>query len=102
MPEYRAKAFLRPFDFPFRAGRLIHTLEEALNEGQSLGYPLVLEGQSDTLSHKSDAAGVVLNLNGPDALAAGWERLQASIASHRPGLVLDGVLLESMSRKASS
>ena len=98
VPEYRAKAILRPLGFPFPAGRLVHTLEEALHEAQSLGYPLALKAQSAALSHKSDAGGVILNLDGPDALAAGWERLHASIASHRPGLVLNGVLLESMGR----
>lgn len=94
--EYQAKAFLRPLGFPFPTGRLVHTLEEALREARSLGYPLALKAQSTALSHKSDAGGVVLGIQGPDALSAGWERLHASLASHRPGLTLAGVLLESM------
>lgn len=95
--EYQAKALLRPLGFPFPAGRLVHTLAAALEEGQSLGYPLALKAQSAALSHKSDAGGVILGIDGPEALAAGWERLHANVASHRPGLVLDGVLLETMS-----
>ena len=96
IPEYQAKAFLRPLGFPFPTGRLVHTLEEARREAQSLGYPLALKAQSAALSHKSDAGGVVLGVGGPEALSAGWERLHASLASHRPGLTLAGVLLESM------
>ena len=98
IPEHQAKALLRPLGFPFPPGRLVRTLEEALAEGQSLGYPLALKAQSAALSHKSDAGGVVLGLDGPVALAAGWERLHARLASRRPGLTLDGVLVETMGR----
>lgn len=98
IPEYRAKAFLRPLGIPFPAGRLVHTLEEALQAADSLGYPVALKAQSAALSHKSDAGGVVLRLSDRDGLTAGWHQLHSNIARARPGLTLDGVLMEAMGR----
>jgi acyl-CoA synthetase (NDP forming) len=57
----------------------------------------VQKEQSAQLSHKSDAGGVVLGLADRPALEAGWAGLHANVARHRPGLTLDGVLVEKMS-----
>lgn len=98
MPEYRAKEFLKPSGIPFPAGRLVRTVEEALQAADSLGYPVALKAQSAELSHKSDAGGVVLRLSDATSLRAGWRQLHSNLEHARPGLVLDGVLLEKMGR----
>ncbi len=98
IPEYRAKDFLRPLGIPFPAGRLVRTLEEALETADTLGYPVALKAQSAALSHKSDAGGVVLGLRDRDALASGWRRLHTDLTRHQPDLRLDGVLVETMAR----
>lgn len=98
IPEYRAKALLKPLGIPFPSGRLVHTLEEAQQAADSLGYPVALKAQSAELSHKSDAGGVVLRLSDRDGLATGWQQLHSNIARARPGLLLDGVLIEAMGR----
>src|SRR6202034_3031186 len=59
-----------------------------------LGYPVVLKAQSAELLHKSDAGGVILGIADAAALGAAWQRLQQNIAAARPGLALDGVLVE--------
>ncbi|WP_026190550.1 acetate--CoA ligase family protein [Methylobacterium sp. WSM2598] len=96
VPEYAAKAALAPLGVPFPEGRMATTLAEALRAAEVLGYPVVLKAQSAELSHKSDAGGVIVGLRDAQALAEGWERLAANVARHRPGLVLDGVLVERM------
>ena len=96
--EYRAKEILRPLGIPFPTGTLVRTLVAATDAAQQLGYPVVLKAQSADLSHKSDAGGVVLNIQDAEAIEAAWARLHANIAYNRPDLVLDGVLVESMSK----
>lgn len=96
--EYRAKEILAPLGVPFPAGRLVHTLEEAVDAAQTLGYPVVLKAQSADLSHKSDAGGVVLGLRDKSTLEQGWHRLHANIARAKPGLRLDGILIEAMGK----
>ncbi len=96
VPEYQAKALLGPIGVPFPKGRLATTLDEAKAAASSIGYPVVLKAQSAELSHKSDAGGVIVGVADDMALAEAWRRMTDNIASYRPGLVLDGVLVEGM------
>jgi acyl-CoA synthetase (NDP forming) len=96
IPEYRGKEILAALGIRIPPGGLAHDMEEAQAIAARIGYPVVLKAQSADLSHKSDAGGVVLNLATPEAVAAGWKRMHIDIAHARPGLVLDGVLVEEM------
>jgi len=98
LAEYRSKQLLMPRGIPFPVGRLVKTLEEAQRAAAELGLPVVLKAQSGDLPHKSDAGGVILGLKDAESIAEGWGRLQSNIARHRPGLILDGVLIERMSK----
>jgi acyl-CoA synthetase (NDP forming) len=97
--EYRAKQLLATLGIPFPSGQFVTSLEQAQAAAMQLGFPLVLKAQSADLSHKSDAGGVVLGLTDATQLAEGWTRLHADIARHRPGLVLEGVLIEKMGKR---
>lgn len=99
VPEYRAKAVLGPLGLPFPKGGFARTADEAVQVAATIGYPVVLKAQSADLSHKSDAGGVVLNLADEAAVRAGWDRMHADVAAYRPGLVLDGVLVEGMGKR---
>jgi acyl-CoA synthetase (NDP forming) len=101
VPEYRSKELLGPIGIPFPQAKLATTLEEAQAAAETLGYPIVLKAQSADLSHKSDAGGVIVGLANAQALAEGWQRLADNIAHHRPGLVLDGVLVEAMGARGT-
>jgi acyl-CoA synthetase (NDP forming) len=96
VPEYRAKEFLAPLGIPFPAARLVRSPEDARRAAETLGFPVALKGQSAQLPHKSDAGGVILGLQDPGSVAAGWRKLQTNLARHCPDVVLDGVLVESM------
>lgn len=99
IPEYRAKQMLGALGIAFAPGQLVASIEDAVRAARALHGPVALKAQSAELSHKSDAGGVVLNLSGDAQVAEGWQRLHRSLAQHRPGLVLDGVLVESMAGK---
>ncbi|MGC4029984.1 MAG: acetate--CoA ligase family protein [Steroidobacteraceae bacterium] len=99
VPEYRSKKLLSKIGVPFAAGQIVTTVEEAVAVAKEIGYPVALKAQSPSLSHKSDAGGVVLGLDSADSLLEGWHRLAANITRHRPGLVLDGVLVEAMGKR---
>jgi acyl-CoA synthetase (NDP forming) len=101
MPEYRSKEVLAAAGIRIPAGGLAKTLEEAQSVAARIGFPVVLKAQAVELTHKSDAGGVVLNLANADELAAGWKRLQDNIARAKPGLKLDGVLVEQMGQRGA-
>jgi acetate---CoA ligase (ADP-forming) len=96
--EYRAKEILRPWGIPFPAGCLVKTVDDAARAAAELGYPVVLKAQAADLPHKSDAGGVVLNIKDTGSITEAWSRLHANVARNRPDLVLDGVLVERMSK----
>jgi acyl-CoA synthetase (NDP forming) len=98
VPEHRAKAILTQAGIRFPRGRLVARVEDAQAVAADLGFPVVLKAQAVDLPHKSEAGGVIVGLADRAALAAGWARLQANLARHRPGLVLEGVLVEVMGR----
>ncbi len=96
VPEYRAKAILAAAGVPFLPGCFVTTLEAARAAAEALGYPVALKAQSADVSHKTEVGGVVLGLEDAEGLDQGWSRLHANITQHRPGLQLDGVLVEKM------
>ena len=99
IPEYRAKELLKSWEIPFPDGRLATTLGAALDTAADLGYPVVLKAQATDLPHKSTAGGVMLDVTNPAALTAAWTQIHATLACTRPGLILEGVLVERMSKK---
>jgi acyl-CoA synthetase (NDP forming) len=96
IPEYRSKEVLKQAGIPVPAGALARSVEEAVSVARRMRFPVALKAQSATLSHKSDAGGVILNLRDAEAVAAGWSRMHGDLALRMPGLVLDGVLVEEM------
>lgn len=96
IPEYRSKAILARLGIPIPEGRLVRNIDEAVGIACTLGFPVALKAQSAELPHKSDAGGVVLNISSEEALAEGWAALHSNLATHKSGLVLDGVLVERM------
>jgi acyl-CoA synthetase (NDP forming) len=99
IPEHVAKPLLAAYGVEVPKGGFARTPQEASVIARRIGYPLALKAQSAALSHKSDAGGVVLGLGSEAALAEGWKQLEANIELARPGLKLDGVLVEAMAPK---
>ncbi len=98
IPEYLSKQFLADAGIAVPNGAFVTNLADAKAAARRIGYPVALKAQAAALAHKSDAGGVVLRLDDDAALATGWEKLNADVAAARPGLRLDGVLVESMAR----
>ncbi len=96
IPEYRSKEILRSLGIRVPQGGLARSVEEAQSIAAEIGYPVVLKAQSSRLSHKSDAGGVALDLATPESVANAWRRIFEETARARPGLALDGILVEKM------
>jgi len=63
---------------PFRE---VFSPEEALAAAEEVGFPLALKAGRAEVSHKSDVGGVILGLDSPRALAAGLEKMSASLGA---------------------
>lgn len=59
-------------------------------------YPVVAKICTDQIAHKTEAGGVVLNINDADELSAALGRLRTSLAHHVPGLQNAEALIQPM------
>jgi acetate---CoA ligase (ADP-forming) len=99
LPEYRSKEVLKELGIVIPEGGLARSLDEALVIARRIGFPVALKAQAVELPHKSDVGGVVLGIASEDALTEGWATLHRNLLSRKPGLKLDGVLVERMGQK---
>jgi acyl-CoA synthetase (NDP forming) len=84
---------------PVPKGELAREVGHAEVIADRIGFPVALKAQAAALVHKSDAGGVILSVGNADELRAAWEKLHASVQRAKPGLALDGVLVEAMAPK---
>jgi acyl-CoA synthetase (NDP forming) len=95
-PEYQGKAWLARAGLAVPRGALARSADDAVRIAAGIGYPVVLKAQASELPHKSDVGGVLVGLADEAALREGWRRLHDNVGQHRPGLQLDGALVEAM------
>ena len=63
LTEAEAKKLLEYYDFPVVKTAVATTPEEAVSFAQQMGYPVVLKILSPQIVHKTDAGGVILDIN---------------------------------------
>lgn len=94
--EPDTKSLLRACGIATTEDVLAATVEDALAQARHIGWPVVLKGVSRTLVHKSEAGAVQLNLQDEAALRAAWQAIASGLATHQPGAVLDGCVVQPM------
>jgi acyl-CoA synthetase (NDP forming) len=99
LAEYKGKLLLKSMGIAVPTGSLARSADQAVDIANGLGYPVVLKAQADKLMHKSDVGGVAVGIASDAELREAWARMQASVLAATGGLVLDGILVESMSSR---
>ncbi len=94
-PEASALAVLEAYHFPILTSRLARTREEAIAIAKEIDKKLVLKIVSPDILHKSDAGGIMLNVD-PAEAGEKFTELMARVAEKKPAAKLDGVLLVEM------
>jgi acetyltransferase len=87
--EVESKEVLRAYGIATPREELVASLDAALEAATRIGYPVVLKAVSRTLTHKSDAGAVALNLTAPEQLRDAYKRMTATLSGH----ALDGMLV---------
>jgi len=76
--------------------REVKSADEAAAMADEIGYPLALKLASDTITHKTDVGGVVLNLGDRDAVRAAFVALEGRLAALGRRSEMRGALLQQM------
>ena len=61
-----------------------------------MGYPVVAKLLSRTITHKTDVGGVVLNLQGPDAVREAFDQIRDAVARKVGIEHFEGVTIQPM------
>jgi acetyltransferase len=75
---------------------LARSAEAAVAAAARLGYPVALKIESPDILHKTEAAGVRLDLADADAVRSAFAAINASAQSYRAGARIDGMLVQAM------
>ena len=94
--EVKAKEILQAYDFSVPDGRLVSTVDEAMEAAPRIGFPLAMKIVSPDIIHKSDIGGVKLFLSSAQEVADAFELMMLRISRKAPEAVLEGVYLEHM------
>jgi acetate---CoA ligase (ADP-forming) len=96
LDEASAEALLGLYGIPTAKTLFASTIEETLRKAEEVGYPVALKVSSPTISHKTEAGGVLLDVAGPEALEAGCEAINRTL-SHLEGKTDEaGFLIQEM------
>jgi acetyltransferase len=94
-----AEALLAAYGVPMVASRVALGEDDAVARAAALGYPVAVKVLSPDVLHKTDVGGVVLDVEGPQELRHTISAMRERIAAAKPGAVIEGFLIQRMSRR---
>lgn len=98
LSEDESKAVLKQIGVPVNISGIATDAAEARRIAETIGGSAVVKIISPQIVHKSDAGGVRLNLETPDAVAAAVEEMGERIARERPHARITGYSVQSMQK----
>ena len=102
LSEPEAKAVLTAYGIPTVLIHVASTPREIAEQAEQLGVPVALKIVSPDITHKSDVGGVVLDLNGANAVEAAALGMLARIKIVRPEACVQGFSIQAMVKRPRS
>lgn len=94
--ESEAKEILEAYTIPAVKTVVARNVDEVTAAARDVGYPVALKILSDDISHKSDAGGVILNIESDQILKAVAEGMLSQLRHHFPDARIDGFTVQEM------
>ena len=98
LTEDEAKKVLTAYRIPTVANIIATTDEDAVLAANKLSYPVVLKLHSETITHKTDVGGVILNLTSSDAVRRAFHQIQENVTDKAGAEHFGGVSVQPMIR----
>jgi acetyltransferase len=96
LTEHESKRLLATYGIPVVETRLATSVDEAVREAESLGYPVVLKLHSRRITHKTDVGGVKLNLGTAEKVREAFEEIRGKLEELGQADAFDGVTVQPM------
>ncbi|HPT25896.1 MAG TPA: bifunctional acetate--CoA ligase family protein/GNAT family N-acetyltransferase [Bryobacteraceae bacterium] len=81
LTEHESKQVLSAYGIPTLPSVIATTAADAVEAAAGMGYPVVLKLHSETITHKTDVGGVMLNLKDAAAVEAAFESILSSVTA---------------------
>lgn len=94
-----AASVMAAYGIPTAATKLATQPEEAAELAEQIGYPVVLKVASPNLTHKTDAGGVLTDLNSFEQVRLGFLEIIEKIQWYLPRVVIYGIEVQKMMPK---
>lgn len=91
-----AKTLCDSYGIPVPREALAHNADEAARLADGMGYPVVLKIVSPQILHKTEAGGVLVGVDSPDAVKKGFAKIMSSVKAHDPKAQLEGIQVQQM------
>lgn len=99
LTEAEAKQFLDYYNIPVVKTLVAKTADEAAALASQIGYPVVLKILSPQIVHKTEAGGVVLDINCEDDLRREFDQIIDRARKYNPKAEIYGVIVQQMVKK---
>jgi acetyltransferase len=96
LPTTVAFRILKAYGIPILEPCLARDPEEAVELAAGVGFPVALKIAAPEISHKSEAGGVLLHLDSPEAVRAGFNTVQSNCRQSFPEIEPEGVYVQRM------
>ena len=95
--EYKAMSILLEAGIKTQKSILVQSEDEAILATKTIGKAVALKVQSPDIPHKSQAGGVVLNIDSHSDVGQQFKSMQSTISQNFPKAIIDGFLIQEMS-----
>jgi acetyltransferase len=96
LTEYESKRILEAYGIPTVETMHARNVDDAVKKAAQIGYPVVLKLNSETITHKSDVGGVVLNLSDEEEVSDAFQQMELDITRKFSEADFQGVTVQSM------
>ncbi|MEQ8397964.1 acetate--CoA ligase family protein [Thalassobaculum sp.] len=96
LAEHHATDLLEAWGVPFVARRLVTSPDQAAAAAAELGGKVVLKIASPDIQHKTEVGGVIVGVQGDEAVRAAYASLTERVPLLRPDAAIDGVIVAAM------
>lgn len=96
LTEMESKLLLSVYGIPTVDTYLARTADDAARTAEHIGFPVVLKLHSETLTHKTDVGGVVLNLQEAESVHRAFNQIEQSVLEKAGPGHFDGVSVQAM------
>ncbi|GAB68338.1 acetyl CoA synthetase [Plasmodium cynomolgi strain B] len=94
--EFDSKKILQSYGIPTVSTEIFYNLEEIENNMDKVTFPCAMKIYSDTITHKKDIGGVILNINSKEELIKSYKTIHENVKKHKLESEFKGVTIQTM------